>query len=315
MKKKLLMSFLCLCTGTYLFAQTKHTIRVMSFNLWHGGDACKLPVDTVVKYQLAAIRSTGVKVVGFQEQTSNLSGNSSRAQLLADSLGWNCYIISSSRAVIAEFPMEPLIPSPKTVNGQPATPEVVMLTLPGGRKFAFSSLHLMYTPYEPYDIADKKLKSRSAAEASAVKSRLHEVKNVQQVLQTLDKKTPVVLVGDFNEPSCLDWTTQAIRDRNDVQLPFSVNWPASRFLLNNGYKDAYREVYPNVKNKPGYTWTSLPGLWRKPEIPDRIDLIHVSGKTVTVRNAWIVGERSDMTDLVIAPWPSDHRAVVVEITL
>jgi exodeoxyribonuclease III len=57
------------------------------------------------------------------------------------------------------------------------------------------------------------------------------------------------------------------------------------------------------------------GLWRHPEIHDRIDLVYVSKDNFAVREAGVVGEPSPMTDIVVEPWPSDHRAVVIELDL
>ena len=283
-----------------------NTLRVMTFNLWHGGDAVELPRDTTVKYQLEAIRRANADVVGFQEQTANQSDNASRAQLLADSLGWHCHIIDGSRAVISRFDIRP--------TDATRVSQAVLLQLPGDKEIVFGVMHLMYTPYEPYDIADKKLLSTEAAEVSARETRLHQVQGMLDEIATYTDY-PTVLVGDFNEPSCLDWTAEAIKARGDTLLPFAVKWPSTALLIDSGFKDAYREVYPDVKQRPGYTWTAVEGLWRDPEIHDRIDLIYISTDRFTVRQAVVVGERSPMTDMVIEPWPSDHRAVVVELEL
>lgn len=294
----------------------EQTIRVMSFNLWHGGDGCGLSKDSSIQFQLVAIRKAKADVVGFQEQTDNKG--EARAKVLADSLGWNFYQISGSRAIISRFPLTPITVAaiqPDNHHGSAGTnAQAVLLQLNKQKQIVFGVLHLMYTPYEPYDIADKKLKTKQEAEASAAKTRLHEVKFMLDAIQPyLQKELPVVLVGDFNEPSCLDWTEQAIKDRNDTALTFAVNWPASRLLLDNGFEDAYRKIYPDVKSKPGYTWTSRPGLWRTPEIHDRIDLIHTTKKNIKPTGAWIAGDISPISDIVIETWPSDHRAVVAEL--
>lgn len=294
------------------------TIRVMSFNLWHGGDGCGLSKDNSVHFQLEAIRKTGADMVGFQEQTDNKG--EARAKIVADSLGWNFYQISGSRAVISKFPITPITVTtaqPENHHGSAGSnAQAVLVRVNEQKQIVFGVLHLMYTPYEPYDIADKKIKTNQEAEASATKARLHEVKFMLDAIQPyLQKELPVVLVGDFNEPSCLDWTEQAIKDRNDTALTFAVNWPASRLLLENGFEDAFRKIYPDVKNKPGYTWTSRPGLWRTPEIHDRIDLIHTTRKSIKPTGAWIAGESSPMSDIVMEPWPSDHRAVVAELVI
>lgn len=282
------------------------SLRIMTFNLWHGGDAVKLPRDTTIKYQLEAIRKAEADVVGFQEQTTNQSDGQSRAKLFADSLGWQYHLIDGSRAIISQYGIQPLDTA--------GIPQAVLLQLPDGKEVVFGVMHLMYTPYEPYDIADGKLLTTEAAEASARKARLHQVQSMLDEIAP-HKDHPIVLVGDFNEPSCLDWTAEAIRERADTLLPFAVNWPATDLLIKSGFKDVYREVYPDVKTRPGYTWTSVEGLWRTPEIHDRIDLIYVSKNGINTKGAWVVGEPSDLSDIVVHPWPSDHRAVVVALEI
>ncbi|WP_257670662.1 endonuclease/exonuclease/phosphatase family protein [Parapedobacter tibetensis] len=279
-------------------------LRVMTFNLWHGGDAVKLPRDTTIRYQLEAIRRAEADVVGFQEQTTNQSDNQSRAQILADSLDWSCYIIDGSRAIISRFDIQPLDTA--------GISQAVLLQLQDGEEVVFGVMHLMYTPYEPYDIADRKLTDAEAAETSARETRLHQVQGMLDEIAVYSDY-PAILVGDFNEPSCLDWTEKAINERADTLLPFAVNWPATDLLIKNGFQDAYREIHSDVKQKPGYTWTSVPGLWRTPEIHDRIDLIYISKDKFLTKGAWIVGEPSSLTDILVEPWPSDHRAVVVEL--
>lgn len=294
------------------------TIRVMSFNLWHGGDGCGMSKDSSIRFQLESIRKANADAVGFQEQTDNKG--EARAKVLADSLGWNCYIISGSRAVISRFPIKAISVAkaqPENHHGSSVNnAQAVLLQINPKRQIVFGVLHLMYTPYEPYDIADKKLMTKQEAEATARKARLHEVKFMLEEIKPYQQKNiPVVLVGDFNEPSCLDWTRSAIKHRNNSELNFAVNWPASRLLLNNGFEDAYRKIYTAVSNKPGYTWTSRPGLWRTPEIHDRIDLIHNTKKNIKVTGGWVVGEKSVFSDIIVEPWPSDHRAVVAELVI
>ena len=180
-----------------------------------------------------------------------------------------------------------------------------------GKEVVFGVVHLMYTPYEPYDIADRKLLDAPAAEASARETRLHQVEGLMAELAPF-ADYPTIVVGDFNEPSYLDWTEQAIRERGDSLLPFAVRWPATAWLADQGFEDAFRSVHPDVGAKPGYTWTSVVGVWRNPEIHDRIDLILVSKDHFDVKAASVVGEDSPLSDIVVTPWPSDHRAVVVE---
>ncbi len=315
----LLISAFCMSVKP-VGAQTKQNVRIMSFNLWHGGDGCKLPRDTSIKYELAAIKTSGADVVGLQEQTSGMGDKTSRAIILAEKLGWNHYIISGSRAVISRYKIKPVPPvKPQPANHQNTAgknSQIVLIELPGTKTVAFGVMHLMYTPYESYDIADKKFSTGAEVIQSATKARMHEVKSMMdEAAPLMAKGIPVVLVGDFNEPSCLDWTPKAIRERNDPLLPFAVNWPCTDYILKSGFVDAYRQIHPNVKKKPGYTWTTMPGLWHDPEIHDRIDLIHVSKKGIRVKDAFLMGDQSELSDIVVTPWTSDHRAVVTELKI
>ena len=62
----------------------------------------------------------------------------------------------------------------------------------------------------------------------------------------------VVLGGDFNEPSHLDWIreTKDLYDHNGMIIP----WTVPLLLDNAGFVDAYRTVYPDVLSYPGFTF-------------------------------------------------------------
>ncbi|NJS40149.1 MAG: hypothetical protein HC783_15300 [Rhodobacteraceae bacterium] len=66
--------------------------------------------------------------------------------------------------------------------------------------------------------------------------------------------------------------------------------------------------------KPAYTWTPTYEETATDDHPDRIDFVLVRGAVVTVTDAAIVGEDGPRSDIVVMPWPSDHRAVVAEIS-
>jgi exodeoxyribonuclease III len=301
-------------------AQKKQTVRIMSFNLWHGGDGIKLNRDTTIKYEIAAIKAAKADVVGIQEHISGMSDKSSRAVILAEKMGWHHYIISGNRAIISRYlitPVAPVKPQPVHHHGSAkSNSQIVKLDLGKGKVLAFGVLHLMYSPYESYEIADGKLKSEDAVLASAKKARLDEVKSIMDEAEVIHKAgVPVALVGDFNEPSVLDWSRKAIKERNDPALPFAVAWPCTSYILSRGFIDAYRTSHPSVKEFPGYTWTTKPGLWREPEVHDRIDLIHLSKKGMKLKDTYIVGDQSELSDVVVLPWTSDHRAVVAVVEL
>lgn len=146
----------------------------------------------------------------------------------------------------------------------------------------------------------------------------------------IEKKSLILLGGDFNEPSHLDWQadTKDLWDHNGAIIP----WDCSVMLEKGGFKDSYREVYPNAVTHPGFTYPSantavdLKKLVWAPEVDerDRIDFIYYYPHTDwTLRNVTIVGPsqtilrgkviENDASDTFLEPvevWPTDHKATL-----
>ncbi len=284
------------------FAYAKTDFRILTFNLWVGGDGSGFTKEKSIACQLEVIRTTNADIVGFQEQTSSKYGRHSRAELLADSLGWNCVIINDSRAVISKYPIARL---------KDSTSQVLKIDIQG-KTLLVADVHLTPYPYEPYEIAEGKIKD----EASVIQSaRLSRGPQIQSILNELKgyEDLPCVVLGDFNEPSYYDWTADVIKKRNDPRLAFAVKWPSSSLLLEKGFYDAYRKIHKNAPQKPAYTWTSIPGGSIENEVYDRIDLIFAN-KKIKSKRAFIVGEQPEFADIVIKEWPTDHRAVCMEMS-
>lgn len=75
---------------------------------------------------------------------------------------------------------------------------------------------------------------------------------VQEVQTDIKQGRPVIMGGDFNEPSHLDWQadTKNLWDRNGAV----IHWDCSMMLHEAGFKDSYREKYPNPVRYPGFTF-------------------------------------------------------------
>ncbi len=122
------------------------------------------------------------------------------------------------------------------------------------------------------------------------------------------------LMGDFNTPSHLDWTPDAIKGQPDKKHP--VDWPVGEVVEAAGLRDSYRELFPDPAADPGLTWPAnrpfVSGYnpYRRGDTRDRIDFIYDGGPAKPVQTQ-IVGEAGvPGVDVVITPWPSDHRAEV-----
>ncbi|RKU68338.1 endonuclease/exonuclease/phosphatase family protein [Parabacteroides sp. AF17-3] len=145
----------------------------------------------------------------------------------------------------------------------------------------------------------------------------------------------VILGGDFNEPSHLDWTetTKDMRDHYGLVVP----WDVSVMLEKAGYKDSYREKYPDPVTHPGFTCPAdcpdiaLKKLVWSPEADDRdrIDFIMYSPfNGLSLTDVTIIGPKGDIlrgervtketADPVIEPlgvWPTDHKAILATFQL
>ena len=149
-----------------------------------------------------------------------------------------------------------------------------------------------------------------------------------------DKKTlPVIIIGDFNEPSCLDWTNEQANmfDHNGVVY----EWSTTKSLKDNGYIDCFREAFPNIVDNPGFTWPAVATgkgstSWApKSDERDRIDFIFYKGDDITVKSAAIVGPKEAYVRNVASdansenetflaedlPWPSDHKGVYAVVNI
>lgn len=140
----------------------------------------------------------------------------------------------------------------------------------------------------------------------------------------------VVLGGDFNEPSVLDWTrrTRHLYDHHGVVMA----WPATAALQRAGFSDCYRQAHPNELKHPGFTFPAdNPQVearrltWApKSDERDRIDYLFFKGKGLRVERAALfgpagciaygrrvpLGTREDLIE-PLGVWPSDHKGLFV----
>jgi exodeoxyribonuclease III len=306
------MSVLCfvLCLGGAFLssAVAAETIRVMTFNLWHGGDAGKQPLSQT----LAVIRAGKADIVGLQE-THGYGTNSSRpdnGRRLAEMLGWNYFDQGERTAVLSRFPI--ITNTPRKWG--------VELRLPSRRKAWMFNAHLRHAPYQPYQLlgipyADAPfINTTVEAVTEARKARGQQVERLLAELKpALAAGQPVFLTGDFNEPSHQDWTPRAVVAG---KCPLAVEYPSTLAVVGAGMRDAFRTVFPNEAAHPGLTWTPT----TKPDDPkdrhDRIDFVFVGGvSNMIVKRCEIAGETETAAHIVVEPYPSDHRAVVATVEL
>lgn len=146
----------------------------------------------------------------------------------------------------------------------------------------------------------------------------------------VDEGTIVILGGDFNEPSHLDWIreTKDLYDHNGLIIP----WTVPLMLDNAGFVDTYRQCHPNVLTHPGFTFPA-----DNPQVPvekltwtpksderDRIDYVfyypnpHLQLKEAVIfgpngsicRSRRVEEQTQDPFLLPQGVWPTDHKGVL-----
>lgn len=272
---------------------SKTALRVMAFNIEWGGT--HVSFDKVVE----AIREANPDVVAVQEAETNLAR-------LAAEFGWNHNLRNH---VISRY---------RLIDPPGAGSKYVLVEVAPGKVVAIANVHLPSDPYGEYWIADGR--SVDAVIGMERRVRLPAIQPFLEVLPPLaDDGMPVFLAGDFNSPSHQDWRPETLN--RWPYRRFSVEWPVAKVIEASGFRDAWRQHYPDPIEHPGFTWWA-----ERPRIPDynpgpedswqsRIDMIWYAGPAEVARST-LVGERGapDVT-IEITPWPSDHRAVLADFVV
>jgi endonuclease/exonuclease/phosphatase family metal-dependent hydrolase len=299
-----------LAPANTLQAQQPETLRVMTFNIWVGGESGKQPFEQTA----FVIQRAQADIVGLQEVCGeNRNGQRpDNAQRIAQLLNMEYFSQGDDDSAVM---------TRHKITGHTPRKWGVEVELPSGRRVWLFNVHFIDAPYQPYqlldipygehpflDTAEEAVASAHAARHKAVESMLAEVSAVREA----NPNAAIFVTGDFNEPSEHDWTVAA---QAAGLCPLAVRWPTTASIHAEGFIDAYRAVHPDPVAKPGNTWTPLTTADDPQDHHDRIDLVLVGAAGAKIENVDVVGEDAAHADIVVAPYPSDHRAVVAKVTL
>ncbi|MCA0433481.1 MAG: endonuclease/exonuclease/phosphatase family protein [Proteobacteria bacterium] len=292
-------------------------LTVMSFNIWGGGGNEQKPVDETV----AVIKAVGADIIGVQE--TKLEGEDCTAEScppqgesvagkIAAALGFHYYEQTAtndalwSNAILSRYPI--------TAKGLPNDTGVTLDV--DGRKVNVFNIHLDDAPYQPYQLLNIEygpypfLKTADEAIKSAADTRGPGLKLLFADMETAGAADASFVFGDFNEPSHRDWTQAAVDAKHQ---PLVVAWPTVKAIEEKGFVDTYRAIFPDAGAKPGFTWTPTSEPTVTDDHHDRIDYALAKAEKLEVLKAGIVGEKAPLADLIVTPWPSDHRATYARV--
>ena len=266
------------------------TLRILSFNILYGGD------EVDFSKTIEAIRLADADIVGLQEAEGN-------TEKLATALNYPYF--DSKLHLLSRYPL---------IRSHDKGWHYTYVQTSPENAFVFSNIHLPSDPYGPELVRDGI--SKDSVYQNENLTRFHELDTHKKYFSELQAQGfPIILTGDFNAPSHLDWTDDFIGLR--PHLKYAVEWPVSKSLEKMGFVDTYRSFFPNTKTKQGLTWTpGFPAPKTNPgETHDRIDFIWTSGAEQII-SAKILGEKNGPdVDISVDPFPSDHRGVIVDCAI
>ena len=305
-------------------------MRVLVWNVLHGSN----DVTDGPEKALAVIRESNADVVLMQESYDIDGDRPLLGAWLAGQMGWNQWQGESPHlCVLTRFDIV------DRFTHEPWHAVGATLVDDRSREFIAWSIWLDYRDYITRRLRDEPdMSDADLLESEFVRSsRLPQVERIIERLEGLGHlkaSVPVMVGGDFNTPSHLDWTldtTRVFKRRRDLDLPVSVA------MAEAGFTDTFRTVHPNPVQRPGITWSPMfrtsggkaQGFERidrlyvhEPVGPDRGDpdeaadpgshppswsLVPVGG--VVYPLVW----EDDATPVEDLVFPSDHGAVLIEL--
>jgi len=293
-----------LFAGNWGMAQDENrTLTFMAWNILHGGNDLEDGQQRVIEI----IKEIDPDVVMMVETYGS-------GKLIAETLGYNFHLIapegtplddkSVNLSIYSKYPFGKRIDTehPFYLGGR----EILV----DGKKINVFSNWFYYLPWnnEPEKMG------KSTEELLAWEAEGKRTEMIKKVLPYLENYAvaadtiPMVLGGDMNTLSHLDWNEETKNRHNDLVVP----WYATKVLEELGLTDSYRELHPNPNWHPGITWDSKDAV-----DSHRIDYIFYKGGLRAISSQSYMaffGEPIHLNGKEIT-YPSDHGFVITTFQL
>lgn len=250
--------------------ESKKTLTVLSWNVWHGGHSKTYP-GKGCEGTIGILKKSNADVILMVETYG-------AAPMVADSLGYQYNLISDNLCIYSRYP----------ITGKYAFPDSISTFNFGGviidvdgTPVRLFDTWLHYLPDMRLAPTDKSEEDILAWEREGTREKeIHKILTVLQPMLAQADSIPVIMGGDFNVHSHLDWT-EATRDLYNHGGAV-VNWPVSTAMQEAGFKDSFREMNPDPATHLGVTWLTDADSLETERRMDRIDFIYYQGKTIQV---------------------------------
>lgn len=248
--------------------KTEQDLTVLSWNVWHGGHSKAYP-EKGCEGTIGILKKSKADVILMVETYG-------AAPMIADSLGYQYNLISSNLCIFSRYP----------IVKKYAFPDSIATFNFGGVEIDMDG-----TPVRLFDtwlhyLPDMRLVPTDKTEQEIlawddVGTRDEEIRKIIGVLKPIlaeSDSIPLIMGGDFNSHSHLDWTEATKNLYNHGGAV--VNWTVSKAMERAGFKDSFREINPDPVKNIGTTWLTDADSLETVNRQDRIDFIYYQGKTI-----------------------------------
>lgn len=248
--------------------ESEKTLTVLSWNVWHGGHSKTYP-EKGCKGTIDILKKSEADVILMVETYG-------AAPMVADSLGYSYNLISDNLCIYSCYPIirkYAFADSISTFNFGGVMIDV------NGKPVRVFDTWLHYLPDMRLVPTDKSEEEILAWEMEGTRDEeIHRILTVLRPLLAETDSIPIIMGGDFNVHSHLDWTEAT---RNLYHHGGAVvDWPVSIAMEEAGFKDSFREMNPDPVASPGVTWLADADSLETECRMDRIDFIYYQGKTI-----------------------------------
>lgn len=260
----LLLSIFTSCSNQ----EKEHPLTVLSWNVWHAGHS-KTYGQKACDGVIGILKKSQADVILMVETYG-------AAPMIADSLGYDHYLISSNLCIFSRYPIVKKYTFPDVID-----------------TFNFGGVEIDVngTPVRLFDtwihyLPDMRLVPTDKSEEEILAwddagTRDEEIRKILGALKPLIAESdsiPIIMGGDFNSHSHLDWT-EATKDMYNHGGAV-VNWTVSKEMEAANFKDSFREINPDPVKNIGTTWLTDADSLETVNRQDRIDFIYYQGKTI-----------------------------------
>lgn len=291
-------------------------LRVMSFNIWNSGGHVRHGFDKIVEH----LKRVRPDIVCLQE----LEGGT--LQKLLNHLGpdWKGVQMQNRTWTTAILTVHELNPKVLCETDAFLGTQVLIRCQSDIARLNVWSAYLDWQHFATYYACDLSLPNW-CEKLKEYRGRMQQFECLMQQTEFANQlidadEIPILIAGDFNEPSHLDWSEMF----SQLHQGRSYEFELSKAFELAGFLDSFRFCHSNAIELPGTTWSTVyknsseSGTWRGSEPQERIDFVYVCGKKLQPLNSWVYHGSEpifEVPDHKYNHWPSDHSAVICSFSL